>query len=600
MTSSREITTLCQLLAATAIEYPERPAVSWDLDEVRTMTWFAFRERVLDVAGGLLRLGVAPGDSVAILAPNRPEHLIVDLAALHCGGVPISVYPTMAAEQIDHVLADCRASMIIVADPQQQNVIRELPWVVANAPKLVLFDQTDAPKPPTEFTWAELAEVGEGSRDWVAEELDARMAAIEPSDPATIVYTSGTTGMPKGVVLTHENILWEVESLVGTGTLDYDYRSVSHLPLAHIAERLWSLYLPLRLGGHAFCCPDPGQLIRALQVHRPSFLMTVPRVWQKLQAAAEQVIASPRFKSAQADIDRGRHLLRSVAADRLDDRNVLASSAAAASLAREGALRDVRKVLGLDRVMFACAGAAPMSHDLRVELASLGIDIYLGYGMTETAGIATCDRLGCGGRDAVGLPLPGVQIRIAPDGEVLVRSRGNTPGYLGVRDTRAIYTDQWLHTGDIGYLDAAGRLHITDRRKELLITSSGKNIAPAAIETRLTGRSFLDCAVAVGNDRPYIVVLLTADPVRLAEFARLRGIPEASVEALSAHPVVLTEIDAVMDEVNRGLSRPEQVKKYRLLPDIWSTGSGELTPTSKLRRNVITSKYQDVIEDLYS
>ncbi len=491
--AATEVPTFCHLLSVAAARHSDRFAVSWGDDMlVRTMTWFDYRERVLNLAGAMLRLGVRAGDTVAILGRNCPEHLMADLAALHCGAVPVSVYPTMAAERIDHVLADCMPRIIVVEEHPQQRIVRHLPWVVANQPKLVLFDPLDDPNPPTEFTWDELLTLGADSRDWVAEELDSRIAAIEPSDPVTIVYTSGTTGFPKGVVLTHDNLLWEVEAMVRTGTVDYDYRAVSHLPLAHVAERLWSLYLPMRLGGHVFCCPEPRRLIHALQTHRPSFLMTVPRVWEKLHAAAQRVIGSAEFDSRRADLDRDRQILRQVAHARWEDRPVPAPEAVAAVRAREGLLRDVRWTLGLDKVLFAGTGAAPMSHDLRITLAAIGVDIHLGYGLTETSGPAACDRLGSGSRDSVGLPLPGADIRIAADGEVLVRSRGNTTGYWRAEDSAGLFTDQWLHTGDLGYFDAAGRLHITDRKKDLLITSSGENIAPAAIENRLAGESFIE------------------------------------------------------------------------------------------------------------
>ncbi|WP_431972013.1 AMP-dependent synthetase/ligase [Nocardia sp. bgisy134] len=591
--------TLCHRFAATTATHNDLPAVSWhEGSNQRTLSWFRYREEVLNLAGAFLRLGLNFGDTVAIVADNRSEHLLADWAALHCGAVPVSVYPTMAAEQMDYVLSDCAPRLIVVVGHHQQQIVRELPWVVGNRPKLVLFEPLSDPIAPDEFSWDEVVALGRDSRTWVADELDTRISLVEPASPATIVYTSGTTGMPKGVVLTHGNVLWEVDAMVSTGTVDYAYRSVSHLPLAHVAERLWSLYLPMRLGGHVFCCPDSAQLVLALQTHRPSFLMTVPRVWEKLRTAVDHIASSSPFADRRSEIARDRKILREVAEARLEDQHVSALQATAAAHAREGVLREIRQALGLDGVIYPCTGAAPVSHELRLDLASVGIDVHVGYGMTETCGIATGDRFGCGGRDAVGTPLPGVDIWIAADGEILVRSPGNTPGYRH-GDGVELYTETWLHTGDIGFLDPAGRLHVTDRRKELLITSSGKNIAPTAIETRLAGQSFLDTVIAVGNDRPYVVALLTVEPSLLVKFARERDIDDTDIAALLDHPVVRAEIDAAVERANQGLSRPEQVKKYRVLADQWSPHTGELTPTFKMRRNVITAKYSAVIEDLY-
>jgi long-chain acyl-CoA synthetase len=598
--------TVPRVLADQASARAAYPAVSWMRGDgtVTTLTWAVYRELVLDAASGLLHLGLRPEQTVAILAGNRVEHLVADVAASHCGAASVSLYPTFSAEQLEHVIADAEPG-VIIAEADAAERIALLPWVQQHRPHLITLapdqDCAAVSSPGTPTTWPELLGTGSRLRAEFADEIERRTGALRGTTPLTYVYTSGTTGTPKGVILTHRNLLWVAEAMERAGSFDYDYRVVSALPLAHIAERLWSLYLALHLGGHVWCCPDPKDLLESLRRHRPSYFMAVPRTWEKLRQVMEAYLASPALADQLVSLwaDRG-----TLAAHRQlvqDDAPVPAGLQVAAQLAREGVLRDVRRAFGLDRTLVTSTGAAPMRDDVAEFFASLGIPVRQGYGLTETSGVAAAERGQTQGHGSVGLPLPGVAVRIAPDGEIEIRSPGNSPGYRNLTDATAeLYTaDGWLRSGDVGHLDQAGRLHITDRKKEILVNAAGKNIAPTGIEFLIAGRLFIDQVMVVGEGRPYVVALLTVDPAALAAFARTRGIPAAATEELLGHPAIRGEAQTLVDKANAQLSRPEQIKRFELLPAGWSVAAGELTPTLKMRRKIIGDRYHTHIEALY-
>lgn len=600
--------TLPCLLAARAVDRATYPAVSWRAAEgtVTTLTWQEYRELVLDTAAGYLRLGLEPGGTIAILAGNRVEHLAADLAASHCAAAAVSLYQTLSIEQLDHVVRDAEPHLIVVEETARDR-IEKVPWVAEHAPQLITLPVRPggaAAHTPTETapatTWPELVADGARHRRFLADETEQRCVSLRPDAPLTYIYTSGTTGQPKGVNLTHHNLLWNAEAMVRTGGFDHDYRVVSSLPLAHVAERLWSVYLTLHLGGHVWCPADPKDLPDSLRTHRPSCLLTVPRVWEKLGQGAQALLASPMMDSHREALQADRQTLIEEWRLIIDDAPMPPELRTAAQRAREGVLRDIRVMLGLDQAL-ACTAAAPMRENVAEFFASLGIYIHNGYGLTETGGVAVLDRPGGQSRGSVGQPLPGTQVRIAPDGEIEIHSPSNTPGYRNLEHATAelLTADGWLRTGDMGHLDKAGRLHITDRKKEILVSSAGKNIAPTGIESLIAGRDFIDLVMVVGEAQPYLVALLTVDPEALQAFAAAQGIEETSTEKLLAHTAVRARAQAIVDEANDRLSRPEQIKRFVLLASPWSVESGELTPSLKMRRTVITERYQDHIEELY-
>ena len=595
-----EIANLSDLLDRNATDRPNHPALSWfERDVLRTLSWADYRAKVRLIAEAYLDLGLGPDDSVAILAPNIPEHFIADLAALRIGAATVSLYPTLAADQLAYVLGDAAPKVIVVADVAGHDRVAAALGGDASA-TVVVIDAGSAALPPGAKSWIDLIDRAKAT----SEKPDSRWSerGFEPDSGrvATYVYTSGTTGKPKGVILTHDNVLYQLDAWERVGLFQASYEVVSYLPLSHIAERLWSLYFPLQSGGHVMCCPESSELARHLSAHRPSFFMGVPRVWQKLREGTRNLLGSPRYRVRADELKAAMEVAKEVWTANQDDRTVSPELARRAMDAREGILFDVRKDLGLDRTVTSASGAAPLSHDVKEFFGSLGIDICQAYGLSETTGLATWERVGWGSRDSSGFALPGSEVRIADDGEIMLRSPGLTPGYRNMPDaTEALFVDGWLASGDIGRLDDAGRLFVTDRKKELIVTSSGKNVAPTSVESLLVGRDIIDQVVVVGDRRPYLTALMTASPTNLLRFAKDHGLLEKEVSSLVRHPLVLAHAQNLVDRANESLSRPERIKRFELLADQWSYQTGELTPSMKLRRRAITTKYANTVDGFY-
>ncbi|SKB04517.1 long-chain acyl-CoA synthetase [Aeromicrobium choanae] len=597
--STTTTTGFTTMLATNAERVGNDPALSWlEEGERRSHTWRELHELVQDVAAGLVATGVQAGERVGILASNRPEHLIADHAIRLCGAVPVSLYVTMSTEQAQHILSDCSPSLLILEGDAVVERFSGLRWFIESEPAVITID-ADATT-ASSSNWGELLVRGHAHRDEAASEIARRALAVDLDDPATLIYTSGTTGMPKGTIITHRNLLWDVEALIQSGIVDYAQKSVCFLPLAHITERVWSIYLALRTGGEVLCCPDAAQLLPTLKVFRPSFFMAVPRIWEKFATAA-QVFISTSMTDRADEIAADREVLLEHWRKRLNEEPISAELSQRASLARSGSLRQVREFLGLERA-FCCSGAAGLRDETIEFYASIGIRVIQGYGLTETSGPVITERpdtvpaLG-----TVGIPLPGGEMKIADDGEILLRSPGNTPGYLHLPEKSAeLYAeDGWLRTGDIGRIDEAGRLRITDRKKEIIVTATGKNVPPQSIENLLVGRSFIGQALAVGDARPYIVALIVPDPDLLTMFARTHGL-EGTFEELLTHPVVEAAVAAEVHYANSKLSRPEQVKSWQLLPRGFSVEEGTLTPTLKVKRSAIHQVFSDEIDELYT
>ena len=589
-------THVVHLLEEQAQRVPTQPALSWLTHDGRqTLNWAEYRHQVWAMASGLLDMGVKPGETVAILAPNIVEHYVADLAAILCGAVTVSLYPTLADEQLAHILADAAPVVVVSADATAADRIsRALPK--NSAARIVCVHGDGEDSAASHVPWADVLTRGSSSLKSNSAELSTRLANSRSDDVATYIYTSGTTGMPKGVILTHANLLYVMEACDRMGFFIGGYRVISYLPLAHIAERLWSLYFPLKTGGDVLLCPDQGQLMTYLRLQRPSFFMGVPRVWEKLRDAATMMLSAEPYASRSAEVAADREALAQ-AWVLTQDGSLTTGHQVRALKAREGLLHDLRRDLGLDRTVNPGCGAGALPEDLRDFWRSVGVDITQAYGLSETTGLATWERIGGGSRGSAGVALPGCEIAIAEDGEILVRSPGNTPGYRN-RSRAELFVGDWLATGDIGHLDGAGLLHVTDRKKEMIVNGAGKNISPTAIEDKIAGHGFINQVVAIGDGRPYITVLMTINEPALLSFAMEREIA-GTVRDLVVDRVVLDEAQRIVDLANERLSRPEQVKRFGIVSDQWSVESGELTPTLKLRRRAVLARYSAVIDNLY-
>ena len=595
--------TVCDQLRETAAGSPDAPAFSQGgQGSWQTLSWAQARQQALELAAGFVALGLGPGECVAIMMPNRTEHVLADFGAMHAGGVPVTFYATLAAEQVGFVAGDC-AARIAVLDGADE-LARWAP-VLASLPSLarvIVRDPDACPAGDQFMTWADFAALGRQQLAATPDLVTERLAGIGPDDPVTLLYTSGTTGNPKGVLLTHHCVLFEVAAAERGGNITPGVRWVSYLPLAHIAERMFTIYLPLSTAGHVYFCPDAKQLISAVGDVRPTAFFGVPRVWEKVRAGIQGLLTAEQDPARRAAVEQAMDVGRRYVASCQFGHTTPPELAAAFQRADEQVLAPIRALLGLGEAAVVSSAAAPLPPDVAAFFAGLGLKILDIYGMTETTGAFTSNTTDAFKLGTVGRPLAGAEVRIAPDGEILTRSPLNTPGYLNRPDLTSalIDADGWLHTGDIGHLDDDGFLSVVDRKKELIITAGGENVPPAAIENLLVAHPLIGQALAYGDSRPYVVALLTLDAEVAPAWAQARGIEAGSLAELAENPEVLAEVGAAVTEANSRLARVQQVKRWRLLPVEWTAESEELTPTLKLKRRVVHAKYSDEIDTLYA
>jgi long-chain acyl-CoA synthetase len=596
--------TLCDALAETAAQYGSLPAFS-DRDDGgpwQTLTWAETRQKALELAAGFVEIGLSPGEKVALMLPNRVEHVLADMGVLHAGGVPVTFYATSAPEQIAFMAGNCDATVAVLDGAGElarwQQVLPQLPSLRT----VIVRDAAACPAGDRYLTWAALSALGARRLADAPEVVASRIAAVRPDDPVTLLYTSGTTGNPKSVVITHANALYEVAALHAGGNAPMHVRWVSYLPLAHIAERVLTLYLGICHAGDVYFCRDAvSQLVATLGAVRPTAFFGVPRIYEKIMAGLQALLAAEQDEAKRAAVSSalatGLEYVQSTQYGQATSDELAARFAAA----DEQVLRPIRSLLGLGDTEIFSAGAAPLPPEVATFFAGLGIQILDVYGMSETTGAFTTNikrafRLG-----TVGQPVAGAEVRIAPDGEILTRSPLNTPGYLNREQTAdLIDADGWLHTGDIGSIDADGFVSVVDRKKELIITAGGENVSPAAVENLLVAHPLIGQALAYGDRRPYLVALLTLDGGVAPAWAKARGLESGSLAELAANPEMLAEVGRAVSAANERLARVQQIKYWELLPVEWTAESQELTPTLKLKRRVVHAKYADVIDRLYA
>jgi long-chain acyl-CoA synthetase len=586
--------TLCEAFQMTSSAHPTRTALRTKGGETQ-FTWGEYAEKVRHIAAGLASLGLKSGDTMALMLTNRPEFHFADTAAMHVGATPFSVYNTYAPEQIEYLVGDAKCGIIVTEQAFLPGIL-EVQKACDSLEHVVV---VDGEAPEGVITLDEVAERDDGSFDF-----ESSWRSVKPEDKLTLIYTSGTTGPPKGVQLTHDNLVQAVRSFDQIIPFPNDGRVVSYLPMAHVAERNVSQYLPLMLGLTVTCCPNPREVIGYLPEVRPTWFFAVPRIFEKLKAALEAGIEAEqdeeRKKATKWALDVS---LRKVKLEQAGE-PVPAELVAQHAKADAEVLSKIRSLLGLDELESLNVGAAPTPREVIEFYHALGLPLAELWGMSETCGAGTCnprDRIKIG---TVGPAAPGIEIKIAPeDGEVLIRGPVIMAGYRNDPEKTAetIDSEGWLHTGDVGEMDEDGYLKIVDRKKELIINAGGKNMSPANIEAKVKASSLLiGQAVAIGDGKPYNVALITLDPDVAPGFAQQNGIEDSSFESLSMDPKVREEVQRGVDEANQSLARVEQIKKFTILPTDWEPGGDELTPTMKLKRKPISQKYAEEIEALYS
>ena len=582
--------TMTQALEHTVARVPDRVAIRTKGGDDE-LTWAQLRDRADALAAGLQKLGVGKGDSVAIMLGNRPEFHVADLAVMTLGATPFSIYMTYAPEQIQYVVSDAAARVAII-ESQFLDRFREARKDLPDLETMVLVDDAEGDDvvPLADVEQTDPSFDGAAARN-----------AVAPEDVLTLIYTSGTTGPPKGVQITHHNMMAAVKTVDDVIQFPDGGRVISWLPAAHIAERAAHHYIPMSYGLEVTTCPNPREIAGYLPEVRPQWFFAVPRIWEKLKAGLETMLESQpdeQRKPARAALDA------SIEKVRLEQRGEPVPDELAATVAKadEEMFSKLREMLGLDQIVAVNVGAAPTPVEVLEFFHAIGVPVGELWGMSETCGAGACnppDRVKIG---TVGPPTPGAELKLAEDGEVLIRADFVMPGYrnLPEKTEEAFDADGFLLTGDIGAFDEDGYLRIVDRKKELIINAAGKNMSPANIESTLKAASpLIGNAACIGDARPYNTALIVLDADFAPAWASQHGISETSLETLALDDQVRAAVQEGVDEANAKLARVEQIKKFTLVEGDWLPGGDELTPTMKLKRKPIDAKYRDAIEEMY-
>jgi long-chain acyl-CoA synthetase len=573
-----DASTMAEAFQATAQAHPQRVALRTKDDEF-SMTWSEYADKVRSLSAGLAALGLERGEALGIMLTNRPEFHFFDSAALHLGATPFSVYNTYTGDQIAYQVKDAGARIVVT-----EKAFLDRVQGAQGIEHLIVVDADDLDEA---LTIADVEAEGDPEFDF-----EAAWRAVEPDDTLTLIYTSGTTGPPKGVELTHANEISAVQGFDEVITFPNDGRVISWLPMAHIAERACSHYLPIMLGFTTTCCPNPREVVAYLPDVHPTWFFAVPRIWEKLKAAMEAAFAAEQDEARRQATEWALGVgLRKVRAEQAGE-ELPPELAEEYAKADELVLSKIRARLGLDEVESVNVGAAPTPYEVIEFFHAIGIPLAELWGMSETCGYGACnppERIKIG---TVGPPAPDAEMKLADDGELLIRGPFVMPGYRNQPEkTREALDDEgWLHTGDVGEFDEDGYLKIVDRKKELIINAAGKNMSPANIEAKVKAASpLIGQAIAIGDGRPYNVALITLDPDVAPGFIEQNG--REAVEA---------EVRRGVDAANDQLARVEGIKKFKLLDAEWPPGGEELTPTMKLKRKPIHEKYATEIEALYA
>ncbi len=565
----------------------------------KTLTWREVGSAVRELAAGLAALGRRPGDAVGLLSTSRAEWVQADFAIFSAGCVTIPIYPTYPPDLIEYIVNDAGVKTLIVEDPTQLAKVLEVDKAMPGLEQIVIMQGYEGREPsPRTFTWEALRRLGREKADSLKAELANRVDGIKRDDMATIVYTSGTTGPPKGVVQTHGNHLSALESAAQTTSIAEGDVHLLFLPLAHSFARLESF-----IGVHRGLCTAFAESIDKLRENlpetQPHFICSVPRVFEKVYAGAMARAegGSPvKRKIFNWAVAIGKEVSRLKQANR----PVPTALALQYKLAEKLVFSKMQAALG-GRLRFAVSGGAPLSREIAEFFHAAGILILEGYGLTETCPVLTNNREDSYKFGSVGKPLPGVDVKIAADGEILGRGGNIAKGYFKKTEaTREVFLeDGWFATGDIGRFDEDGFLFITDRKKDLIVTAGGMNIAPQNIENLLKGDPFISQVMVHGDRRPYPVALITLNPEELAKFAREQGIMAGDPSVLAKHPKVVERVQRTVDHKNSELQSYAKIKKFVILPEDFTVENGALTPTLKVKRKVISERHRPVLDALY-
>jgi len=594
--------TLPQILARRAAEHPSRVALRHkDLGRWKEYTWADYADHVARAGLALRALGVTAGDRVAIVGENRPEWLFADLGAQGIGAVVVGVYTTSPAAEVEYLVEHSGTSVVVVEDEEQLDKVLVVRHKLPQLRHIIIIEPRGATahlaaELPV-LTWDRFMACAEGE-DPAA--FAAARDRVRPSDIAMLVYTSGTTGPPKGAMLTHANLASAGKAWGGIFENRPDDETLSYLPLCHVLERLLSTVVAVTTGYTVNFGGGGEALVSDLREVQPTFFIGVPRVWEKMLATVEIRMADASWLK-RAIYGTWLPIGRDIARRRLAGQRLRPVDRLRYAIGWLLLFRPLRERLGLARVRHAGSGAAPIAPQVLEFFWAIGVPIHEGYGQTEGSGMATFNPPGAVRLGTVGIPLPGCEVQIAEDGEILIRSTGVFAGYYrneeATRDT--VDADGWLHSGDIGEFDAEGYLKITDRKKDIMITAGGKNISPSWIENKLKVSPYVREAIVIGDRRKYVTALIGIELDTVRDWATRKQIAFTTYEDLTTKPEVRTLVQEVVDGVNADLAQVEQVKKFALLPKELDHEDGELTATQKVKRRAIAAMFSDLVEGLY-
>jgi long-chain acyl-CoA synthetase len=607
-------TTIIERFNERVRNHPDKVALRYKSGgEWRDITWGGYGDAVKKAAKSLLSLGFKHSDKIALLSSNRPEWQIADVAAMSVGGAAAAIYTTNSPEQAAYIIGHSEAKIAFVDVTDQLEKVLKMRSELPTLEKVVVFDGYEGDA-DSDFVmaWDAFLALGTEVEDARYEEA---LRSVKPEDLATFVYTSGTTGPPKGVMLTHSNIWWTAthsEEHIPIGDAD-NGRALSYLPLSHIAERMISHLLQIYYGTQTWFAESLDTLLGDLQACKPTYFFGVPRVWEKFYAGFQAMAAQPpkdkseerKKKLARKAIELGREITKleqeAVArGGKITDARIPLSLRLQHAALDKLVLARIRERFGLDQCTLALSAAAPLNPDLIWFFHSIGIKITEGYGQSEDNGPTSWNPPDAVKIGTVGTAYPDLEVKVAEDGEILVRGGNVMAGYYKdeVATKEAVDAEGWLRSGDVGEFDEHGYLKITDRKKDLIITAGGKNIAPQEIENRIKFNQLISQAVVIGDRRPFLTALVTLDEEKAPAWAKEQGI-EGDIAAIANDERTLKEIEGAINEVNRGLAKVEGVKKFRVLERDFLQEENEVTPTMKVKRKQINEHYGGVIESLY-
>ena len=590
-----ETTTIIHHLERNARRQGARAAIhdkttgSW-----RRRNWREYNLLTRRFGKALMKTGFGEGHPLAILGANRPEWTISALGAMRVGGIAAGIYTSCSAEEIGYILDHSEAPVVVIENHEQLGRVLEVWDDLPNLKAAIMMEGAGDHDDPRVIGWDEFLDSGSEITD---EELDARLDALRPDQVADFIYTSGTTGPPKAVMLTHENLEWTARTIGGTVDLATEDVALSYLPLSHIAEQTNSLLMPLVFGYQVHFCHNGLELAEYLPEVRPTTFFGVPRVWERFESGIKGKLAEAEGPKAKI-AEQARKVSARVISMENAGKTPSGLLAAQYKAADKVVLSKIKAAIGLDRCRVFVSGAAPIPAASLEFFSSIGMTVTELYGQSEGSGPTSTNLTGANRYGTVGRAIPGVEVKIAEDGEILVRGKNLFAGYYKNQDaTDETLIDGWLHSGDLGKLDSDGYLSIIGRKKDIIITSGGKNIAPQNIEEALAGIDIVGTPVVVGEQQRFLVALLTLEPEAASRFAEEHGI---DVATMADDPTVRSHIEAaIAKEVNPQMARVEHIRNFVILPNEFTTATGELTPTLKVKRNVVNEMYADDIAAAY-